>query len=444
MQQDYDEAASLTVKLWNSLVKYQGTPRIGSSDLTIANDLVAEIKNATYASSVVLSLIPDTIAQLKQVMSDVDLQDNEMLIERLALVTGSTPRTPDWIREHGLCLENLVPGRSQIPHAGRGAIAQFAMRRGEIVVPAPTLQITNKDVLTLRNSETHAKGGTQLLLNYCFGHAKSSLLLCPQTNVILINHCSARNPKNCGDGPNAKLQWSSDWDDVSPTWLKLTIDELAGKIMRGISLEVVALRDIPLGEEVFIDYGPDWEAAWDTHVANWKPPHEDANYMSATKANDNIKDTLKQFASNKLVKYYEHPTMFVGCMYRISAQDSYKKWNTKTNWQEWREEDIMAKYAEDGRDHGGGYGTDAGHWPCSVIREEDGGETYTVRVWWSDRAEEQKWAENDLPRLFTNYPRSSMRLFHKQYHSDQHLPEAFRHPVGISDDIFPNHWKNRP
>ena len=98
----------------------------------------------------------------------------------------------------------------------------------------------------------------QLILNYCIGHEHSSLLLCPNTNAALINHCSERDPANhpCGRAgrPNAKFQWA-DWDKVSNEWLTKTIDEMETERGQGLSLEAVAIGDIEEGEEVFVDYG---------------------------------------------------------------------------------------------------------------------------------------------------------------------------------------------
>jgi hypothetical protein len=75
----------------------------------------------------------------------------------------------------------------------------------------------------------------QLLLNYCFGHDESSLLLCPITNAILINHCSDRT-KECGeDGPNAEYRWDTEWDRDTKRWLEMTLHEIA-------EVRVIALR----------------------------------------------------------------------------------------------------------------------------------------------------------------------------------------------------------
>jgi hypothetical protein len=42
-----------------------------------------------------------------------------------------------------------------------------------------------------------------------------------------------------------------------------------------------------------------------------------------------------------------------------------------------------------------------------------------------------------------NVPRSALSFFDKPGRTDMHLPNAFRHAIGIPDDIFPKQWKNR-
>jgi hypothetical protein len=93
------------------------------------------------------------------------------------------------------------------------------------------------------------KIGMSLLINYCLSHPESSLLLCPMTSAILLNHCSERT-KDCGpEGPNAKIRWSSGWDSPSYEWRSKTLDEMKEQKRRLLSFEVIALRDIAPGEE---------------------------------------------------------------------------------------------------------------------------------------------------------------------------------------------------
>jgi len=56
---------------------------------------------------------------------------------------------------------------------------------------------------------------------------------------------------------------------------------------RGLSLEVVALRNMYAGEEVLIDYGENSEAAYEEHVADWEPPVHDCSYILVRTMIDN-------------------------------------------------------------------------------------------------------------------------------------------------------------
>ncbi len=149
-------------------------------------------------------------------------------------------RDTNWIVDNGICLEKMKPGLSTISEAGRGAFAQVTIKKGEIIVPAPLLNIPNKDSLLTYESEydkdfnrikvSDEPTGHQLLLNYCFGHRDSKLLLCPTTNSILINHCSKREgEKHCnnGNGPNAKVKWASGWDPTTNEWLQKSMNEVS-------------------------------------------------------------------------------------------------------------------------------------------------------------------------------------------------------------------------
>jgi hypothetical protein len=171
-------------------------------------------------------------------------------------------KDPEWIQQNGLCLEHLLPKKSTLPHAGFGGFAQYGIDKNEIVVPAPVLHVTYKETLNLyrrgivgdeihsiREDPASFKTGISLLLNYCFGHSQSSMLMCPMTSAMLINHCSNRS-KECGPkGPNAKVRWSSGWDPESHRWRNRTLDEIDHNDGRILSLEIVALRDIAPDEE---------------------------------------------------------------------------------------------------------------------------------------------------------------------------------------------------
>jgi hypothetical protein len=48
---------------------------------------------------------------------------------------------------------------------------------------------------------------------------------------------------------------------------------------------------------------------------------------------------------------------------------------------------------------------------------------------------DEEWIESDW------IVREAMRFVDVPYSQDLHLKEAFRHPIGFPDDVFPDAWK---
>lgn len=94
-------------------------------------------------------------------------------------------RSLAWLEENGSCLDNLQMKQSTNPHAGRGAFASRYIPKGAVVAPAPVIQITDRQSMSMFKVKTDPVRGDvverseQLLLNYCFGHVNSSILLYP-------------------------------------------------------------------------------------------------------------------------------------------------------------------------------------------------------------------------------------------------------------------------
>ena len=86
----------------------------------------------------------------------------------------------------------------------------------------------------------------QLLLNYCFGHEKSTLLLCPYGLLTaFINHSH--------DAPNARIQWSKTMRH--PEWREKPLKEWTDEYHTGLQIDFVALRDIEEDEEGELELG---------------------------------------------------------------------------------------------------------------------------------------------------------------------------------------------
>jgi hypothetical protein len=165
------------------------------------------------------------------------------------------------------------------------------LAKGDMVAPVPVLQLHRKhmeiyDSEDIEHEDAEVRRvGSQLLLNYCFGHNETNLLLYPYSPVVnYINH-------NATDY-NAKLRWSSDLPNHNSEWLKQSPNELIRKGHAGLIMELVATRDIDIGEEILISYGDSWDRAWDDHVKQWEPQgyddEHDARYVSAAQLNQRV------------------------------------------------------------------------------------------------------------------------------------------------------------
>jgi hypothetical protein len=106
-------------------------------------------------------------------------------------------REIDWLNEHGLCLDGLRVAPSTIPQAGRGAFATRKFVKGEIISPVPVVHIERQALQMYQENDDNFienHGEQQLLLNYCYGHPQSSILLFPYAPAVnFINHDRSPN-----------------------------------------------------------------------------------------------------------------------------------------------------------------------------------------------------------------------------------------------------------
>jgi hypothetical protein len=90
--------------------------------------------------------------------------------------------------------------------------------------------------------------------------------------------------------------------------------------------------------------------------------------------------------------------------------------------------------------------------PCTILKREQQPQTkssrYTVQMW--NRAgnmtpfDERIPKEEETRHIVEQVPRAAIRFVDKPYTTDQHLPNAFRHWIGLvsSSDLFPDAWIN--
>ena len=419
-------------------------------------------------------ILPESKDQIKSYEHKRDVNSDEIALS-IAKNTV-TQRSMEWIQENGYCIDNLVPQLSTLPHAGKGAFAQRLIRKGELVAPAPLLQIMDYNYLSIydfkldendkpslieeddEDSEDKKVHGErvrvpvahQLLMNYCMSHPDTSMLMCPQTNVILMNHCSTRfsyggdcerynnNPHPNLRGANAEMKWATDWDPDTKEWLALDIDQMKVKVgsgKRGLSLDIVATRDIYPGEEVFLDYGRGWEDDWEDHVATFSPPDRDDDYVTIKEMNDDMENNLIMAEDLEENPYPSHANLV--CLYWPDDNESIDEDSPLEDSKDWKTDGSI--FHEDHADYKY-FGISTGCDVLEMTKGEDGEFNITVEIYSSDGL--SIWAANNKPRILYDYPMKSIRFVPAKYNSDQHLVGAFRSYIRIPDEIFPEKWKD--
>jgi hypothetical protein len=302
-------------------------------------------------------------------------------------------------------MDNIKDGDSDIPDAGRGAFANRFIPKGGLVAPAPLIHIRDYNSLKMfqpkfdeQNPEKLVpdRDGPftfQLLLNYCFGHEKSTLLLCPYGILTaLINHSH--------ENPNTRIQWNDRMRH--PEWRNEPIQKWAQTNHAGLQFDFVALRDIEEGEEILIDYGSTWESAWQEHVKSFVPRED---YMPAFELNEIVD---KEFHTEDEMDY-EANGVFLMCH----------------GW-------YIREYIEEERDS-----------HCRVLKklENDRYLVQLLQLKYSDKRGGVMTVEEGA--MLWSVPADAL-FFKDMPHSRDHFqPNAFRHTMMIPDDMFPEVWKNK-
>lgn len=263
------------------------------------------------------------------------------------------------------------------------------------------------------------------MLNYCFGHEESALLLCPYGSVSYINHNQSL--------ANVKIQWSQDGITAhNQSWVESkSLEDMEGEYKIGLAFDFVATKDIQKGEELFLDYGDSFEEELNNHMARWQPPQNDfANYTPAEIFNKEVFDSpLRTEEEQKLEPYPEnmeircHSGLVLGYM-KTGDWDGFSAWETREAGYPCR---ILRRY------------------PNAAETKQSEHNNFLYKV-------ELKLPLHEVGRQFIkdafNYfvkkdvSRGAIKFFNKPYTTDLFLPNMFRKDIGIPNDMFPDHWKN--
>jgi hypothetical protein len=375
---------------------------------------------------------------------------------------------------------------------GLGLFAKRDLAKDKAIISSPLTPI-HREVFEITNDED--VNDKQLMLNYVFGHPDSDLLLLPIGPMVnFFNH-----RRKSDGGANAEIRWhhlkhESESNDKNQDDLRgyhdTSLFDLPGEVVavthgRGLVMDIVALRDISEGEEVYLDYGEEWQASWDKHVASFEKlqknlSKEDREYVSAVNHNkltkmefekefEKTKDALDMPLSyyyrteieEKLEPYPENMEFF--CFYHLPDENDKGEGEDKPN--------VMASAllrttkeegAEPKRFSWYDHSQHDCFRPCSLVERypyeppenTDGSELlsgddldsetaepfYTVELYIADNHRVQDHCVISANFAMEDVPQSEIRLLDKPFTTDVLSPFAFRHEIGVPEGFYPESW----
>jgi hypothetical protein len=348
------------------------------------------------------------------------------------------------LKQEGYCLDNLRPGLSGIQFAGRGSFASRSLLEGSIVAPVPVLSVSLKSLAMFKLQQNGQWVQTeQLLLNYCYGHSNSSLIvLCPYSNMVnMINH--APNSASNNDGirsidkrANVRLQWSKH----SQKYLNLQPEALPASSTQ-LLLELVALRDVIQGEELLLDYGDEWSHAWNEYVDTWEEPDGDDFTIPSHVMNRRWPPVMRTLKEQQTNPYPDN--IFTSCYYKFNDEFFQDMKSQDAGKATLREPVQMV----DEWKHTRGIYETRNMRPCWILDRRSSighndNETFSYKVRLMNRPgqPENERIPKSVHFIVTNVPREAIQFSDKLYTTDQHLQNAFRYSIRALNDIFPAAW----
>ena len=191
-------------------------------------------------------------------------------------------------------------------------------------------------------------------------------------------------------------------------------------------LDFVALRDIQIDEEILIDYGTEWEAAWEKHVAEFVSPCV-AGMQQSSKFVQSMND-------DKFNREYHYWTddHFMLC------KDDHTQWRKVTDIAPG--DDLFDLHLSD--DHEG-FKLDRApsSWhPCLILDSFPDHQTFDVVSF----SKSQAAVDHGSPLLRRNHNLGAdhVEFKNKPFKSDMFWQGAFRHAIKIPDDVFPLQWRD--
>ena len=345
-------------------------------------------------------------------------------------------RTLEELQSQATCLDHIQTKQSTLSTPTNGAFARRRLNQDQTIAPVPLLALS-KEHLKYRVWSTYLQKAIaqthQLLLNYCYSHPLSSLVLFPYgMGINLVNHHRSQ------DKVNVALRWSSQQRSVHHN---MTVQELLEQ-QPALSMELYALRDIEPGEELFLYYGDNWQRAWEKHVDAFIPVIRAATYQPADEytwkegmirtSHNNDDDDDDDDDEEDEEDDEESLPAHIQTRCNIN-NDKLSRMKVQQGWYEW----SVGGDVDDSTQRTVSWEQQS--MPC-VVESVDGsvvnkakGTLYRVTVTNETTRESYK---------VKNVPATAILLVDKPYTSNQYLLQSFRHAIELPNEVWPDTWKD--
>ena len=299
-------------------------------------------------------------------------------------------------------------------------------------------------------TDDHDVNNRNLLLNYCYGHPNSDLLLLPFGPLVnFINHGG-------GEKANAKIRWhqvkkeSHTNENLErrkehhhPEMFDWPGDLVAITHGKGLMIDIVPTRDILEGDEILIDYGQEWDDAFTVHKTMWNSKanskHRKHGYINA---DDYVKrhnsDKIHTLTERQQGAHYEYPeNMEIFCYYAIHLQQQEQQ-KLGNELDHGGEEDSNTNYYSWNDD-----GTHSCLRPCKVLSRYKNDQYHTIKLQKRHNMRVVDSCEIDSDIIISDVPKQAIRIVNKPYTTDVLLKVAFRHEIGVPADFYPEPWMKK-
>jgi hypothetical protein len=376
-------------------------------------ELLLEIRD-TWETARTLNALPNSMEEVQ-----IALKSNISHLHQ-----PNATRSLEWLQENGKCIDHMVPRPSTITGAGEGAFAKRDLPEGTVVTGSPVLVIPHYKFLDMYNFEMDDEMDEetkefiqsplltkQVVYNYCLGHKDSTILLFPYgSGVAYLNHNASQ--------ANVRIQWAEHGTSGhNETWLEKTPEDMEDVWETNLGIDYITTRPVREGEELFLEYGPEWEEAWKRHIENWEAPEE------TTTADDWNNNEPIRTQQEQTEKPYPN-NIEMRCHVHLAEHD-------------WRENNLdWDRYDLSGEEYQMVYGL-----PCEIL-DRDFDDTYTVDLFIDRLTFVPVPDDFEDNHIRTGVPREAIFFLDASYESDLYLENAFRHYIGIPDHMMPEAWKN--